>query len=212
MHLHEFFYGLARCPVCRARPSSALGCCAACAEALFKPTVNGTTLALGMYEGGLERAVRALKFHHTTRLAKLFGKRLAEAVTNEGWRVHTVCAVPLHASRRRERGYNQAELVAKETARCLGRPYKPLLKRVRATGQQARLSAGERGENVSGAFSASPCKGARVLLVDDVVTSGATTTECGLALLDAGASYVYVAAVASASRAQGVGSSPQKLS
>ena len=198
MHLHEFFYGLSRCPVCRTRPSSALGCCAACGEALFEPTVSGTTLALGAYEGGLERAVRALKFHHTTRLAKLFGARLAEAVTLEGWRVHVVCAVPLHASRRLERGYNQAELVAKETARCLGRPYKPLLKRVRATGQQARLAAGERGENVSDAFSASPCRGARVLLVDDVVTSGATTTECSLALLDAGVSFVYVAAVARA--------------
>ena len=197
MHL---LYGLARCPVCRARPSTALGCCAACSGELFELTVVGTTLALGVYEGGLERAVRALKFHHTTRLAGLFGTRLAEAVTGEGWRVHLVCAVPLHASRRRERGYNQAELVAKEAARCLGKPYKSLLKRTRATGQQARLEAGEREENVAGAFSASPVRGARVLLVDDVVTSGATTTECSLALLEAGASYVYVAAVARARR------------
>ena len=71
---------------------------------------------------------------------------------------------------------------------------------MRATGQQARLEAGAREENVAGAFEASPVRGARVLLVDDVVTSGATTTECSLALLEAGASHVYVAAVARARR------------
>ncbi len=163
---------------------------------MFSPHVKGFELTLGSYEGRLEQAVRAFKFHGVTRLGVLFGEAMAEAVRESAWQVDLICPMPLHTRRRLERGYNQSALITQTLARRLGVSHRHAVKRVRATQQQARLGGSERQQNVSGAFRASPLKGERVLLVDDVMTSGATLTECSLALLEAGASQVYLAAVA----------------
>ncbi len=194
--LSGLFASLTRCPVCRQRPSSLRGCCAECASAMFQPQLEPTHLSLGVYGGRLEQAVKALKFRHATRLATLFAERLAEEVRRARWPVDAVCPVPLHLTRRLDRGYNQTALIAKPLAKALNCRYLPVLKRHKRTRQQARLGASERQGNVAGAFSAKPLHGERVLLVDDVMTSGATTVECSLALLEAGAAAVYTAAVA----------------
>ncbi len=97
-----------------------------------------------------------------------------------------------------QRGFNQSALVARTAAKRSGLPHRPLLARVRTTRQQARLGAAERQGNVAGAFRSAPLAGERVLLVDDVMTSGATVTECALTLFAAGASRVYVATLARA--------------
>lgn len=194
----DLLYSLSRCPVCKVRSSSAKGCCAACAAELFAPHVEGFALSLGVYEGKLKRAVGAFKFRNVTRLGALFGDELAEVVQEAGWSVDLVCPMPLHVSRRLERGYNQSALVSKRTAKRLGVPHRHALTRVRATKQQARLGGSERQGNVEGAFRAPPLRGERVLIVDDVMTSGATLTECSLALLEAGAGQVYIAVVARA--------------
>ena len=164
------------------------------------PQIDGFELSLGAYEGRLGRAVKAFKFHGVTRLGVLFSEVMADAVRRSAWNVDLVCPMPLHASRRLERGYNQSAIITQTVARRLGVPHRHAVKRVRATQQQARLGGSERQQNVTGAFRAQPLKGERVLLVDDVMTSGATLTECSLALLKAGASQVYVAAVARAPR------------
>jgi len=162
--------------------------------------MKGYTLTLGVYEGGLERAVRAFKFHGVRRLGGLFGRTLAAELTRAGWQPDLLCPVPLHPLRRFRRGYNQSALVARTAAHALGLPYRPMLNRVRRTEQQARLGKDARQHNVAGAFRSQPLGGEHVLLVDDVVTSGATATECSLALFEAGASRVYVAALARARR------------
>jgi ComF family protein len=154
-------------------------------------------LALGVYSGRLEKAVRAFKFHGTTRLAKLFALELAKAVKRSGWKMDSICPVPLHWTRRLGRGYNQSALVAKPLARDLGLAFAPLLTRVKRTRQQAKLSKLERVSNVEDAFISRPCSG-NILLIDDVVTSGATTRACLEALLAAGAKDVKVAAIAKA--------------
>lgn len=97
-----------------------------------------------------------------------------------------------------QRGYNQSALVARVAAKQTGLPYRPLLGRVRTTRQQAQLGAAARQENVAGAFRAAALSGEQVLLVDDVMTSGATVTECALTLFAAGAGRVYVATLARA--------------
>lgn len=107
------------------------------------------------------------------------------------WQVDVVCAVPLHWQRYLSRGYNQAALLARHLAKLQHVPYQPLLSRRRATQQQAKLDADARLANISGAFVSQPASGKRVLLVDDVLTTRATTTECALALLEAGATCVY---------------------
>jgi ComF family protein len=140
--------------------------------------------------------VLALKFNHVTRLSRLFGQALAHQVRRQGWQIDLVCAVPLHFTRRFGRGYNQATLIAKVAASELAVPYRPVLYRRRPTRQQAKLGAAARRANVTEAFGCRTLNGERVLLIDDVITSGATITECSLALFEAGAHRVQVAAVA----------------
>lgn len=191
------FSSLIRCPVCRERASGGFGCCQDCASSLFQIRVGEDFLALGIYSGRLEKAVRAFKFHGTTRLSRLFASELAKAVRQSGWEVDSICPVPLHWTRRLERGYNQSALIAKPLAKELNISYAPYLRRTKRTKQQATLSKLERVSNVEDAFVSKRCQG-KILLVDDVVTSGATTRACIEALLAAGASDVKVAAIAKA--------------
>lgn len=111
-----------------------------------------------------------------------------------------LACVPLHHVRQRERGYNQARLLADGLARRLGKPVWPrVLKRVRPTGTQTHLTARDRVTNVKGAFGvrrAERVRGKRILLVDDVMTTGATTSECARALKQAGAAVVSVVTLA----------------
>jgi ComF family protein len=169
-----------------------------CEASLFSPRVGTFTLTLGTYEGALARAVRALKFGGVRRLCQPFGARLALEVARAGWPIDTVCAVPLHPLRHLMRGYNQSALVAEVAAQHLRLPYRPIVRRTRRTRQQARLTAVARQDNVAGAFRCTPLAGEQVLLVDDVRTSGATATECALALFAAGAARVYLATLAAA--------------
>ncbi len=109
--------------------------------------------------------------------------------------------VPLHPSRMRERGFNQSELLARDLSVSLNAPIQPkALARKRPTQQQAHLTASERKVNVRGAFTADPgfVQGARVIVVDDVLTTGATLCECADALLHAGAQNVIALTLARA--------------
>lgn len=195
---YRLFYRLSRCALCRRQAGSALGCCEGCAKTLFRVQRGEDAFVLGPYEGSLRKAVQALKYRQVTRLAGLFGGVMARELKGQGWPLDMVCPVPLHYGRKLSRGYNQAALIAKVVAREAKLPYKPVLKRSRATKRQILLDPEARAGNVAGAFVAKGLQGERVLLVDDVITSGATVTECTLALLQGGASRVYLAAVASA--------------
>jgi ComF family protein len=108
--------------------------------------------------------------------------------------------VPIHATRKRERGYNQAEKIAREAARYLGLPVAAeALVRVRSTGTQTKLNREERGRNLEKAFACrkpEAVKGKRILIVDDVYTTGATTGRCAELLRAAGAADVGILAIA----------------
>jgi ComF family protein len=108
--------------------------------------------------------------------------------------------VPLYPKRERERGYNQSALLGERLARRIGIPFRGrLLWRRRSTASQTRLTAAQRVHNVKGVFSvpwSRSVRGARILLVDDVMTTGATVNECARALKDAGAASVMVLTVA----------------
>ncbi len=144
--------------------------------------------------------MRALKYRGAGRLATWLGEALAAEVAATGWRPSLTCGVPMHAARRRQRGYDQAALLAARVAASLGIPYRPLLRRIRSTPPQTRLGQTARLDNVAGAFASENALGASVLLVDDVLTTGATTAACRTALLAAGARTVHVAVVARADR------------
>lgn len=141
--------------------------------------------------------VHALKYGDRPSLARALGRELAGALPKEWRRPDLVLAVPLHAARRRERGYNQAEALAGALAASIGAPHASgLLVRVRATRAQARLGGEARRRNLAGAFVAvdgAVLEGRRVLLVDDVLTTGATLESALGVLRAAGARAAGVA-------------------
>lgn len=149
-----------------------------------------------VYDGALVRAVLLLKFEAMTPLGSWFAARLAEVVerAGESLAADVVVPVPLHRERQRERGYNQAELIARPLARRLGLPCRSvLLVRTRPRPDKLHLSLEERWESVRGAFATRPgsqVDNLRVLLVDDVMTTGATLDACAKALREAGAKSV----------------------
>jgi len=175
-------------------------CCAAwrpevSEHSVLTRDVDAHVVSLGRYDGALRRCVHAVKFQGNRDVAAALAATLARGVPL-AWQVNVVCAVPLHPSRVAERGFNQAELLGRALAGALGCPYGPLLKRVRATRQQARLPGAERRANVRGAFAARPAVGYRILLVDDVFTTGATLLECAETLRRQGAQDVRYAVIA----------------
>jgi ComF family protein len=135
-----------------------------------------------------------LKYGRNVALGDALAPYMAEYVKILGWMADLIIPVPLGKQRMKERGYNQVGLWAIPLASLQGWHYSPhLLTRVRETRSQVGLSVDERKENISGAFRADPARvsGKAILLMDDVVTTGATLTACSEALLDAGAEIVY---------------------
>jgi ComF family protein len=188
-----------RCAMCK-QPLSGTehGVCHKCLTRL-EPVFEGNILHLGKYQGGLEKAVRALKFAEARVVAKPLGQRLGVATREVNWSFDAVVPIPLHGSRARQRGYNQAELLAQAVALELAVPMLRALQRTRATKQQARLDRTERLKNLEDAFAVQePVRGLEVLLVDDVHTSGSTLTEASLCLIEAGAKRVRLAVLARA--------------
>ncbi len=164
------------------------------------PAFDGLVVR-AVYTGPIRDSIHAFKYLNQTRLAGPLTDLLENTVRDQGWEVDLVTAVPMHESRLRERGYNQAALLARSLAERQGWPFVPeAIRRIRATASQVTLSASERKENVAGAFEASEqlVHARRVLIVDDVLTTGATLSACADALRAAGALMVFGAAVASA--------------
>ncbi len=157
--------------------------------------------AVGPYDGGLKETLLSLKFGGRSRLASTLGKRAFRSIlaTGELEVGAAVVPVPLHWRRRRERGYNQAELLAKAIAKVAERPCYLALVKVVPRPPQSGLSAGARRRNAAGAYRArlpAWLRRKRLLLVDDVFTTGATAEACTRALLGAGARSVDVLTVA----------------
>jgi ComF family protein len=158
----------------------------------------------------MARAIVLLKYEQVTPLAGWFAQQLASLARQHpsGFAADVIVPVPLHAARLRERGYNQAELIARALAKRLGIPCRPyLLARTVPRPEKLRLTLRERWLSVRNAFvirEGSAVDKLRVLLLDDVLTTGATLDACSRALRGAGATYVAAMTVARAiPRSQG---------
>jgi ComF family protein len=172
------------------------GSCAACEAA---PPSYDYARSAAVYEGQLREALHALKFSGRRALAAPLGELAAEqCLASLPAGIDALVPVPLARERERERGFNQAALLARRIGRRLAVPTRPRwLSRTRPTRPQSELSAGERRANVRGAFRASgKVAGRHVLVVDDILTTGATADACAQALRDAGALRVGVLTVA----------------
>ncbi|MHB8780542.1 MAG: ComF family protein [Candidatus Geothermincolia bacterium] len=182
------------CPRCATPTRQPSDRCADCRR--HRPAFDAT-LAVALYREPLRSAVHRLKFQNGRRLVPPFGELMAERAAHLAGRLDLVTFVPMERRRRRERGYNQAELLARDVAGRLGLPLAETLTKTRATEAQSGLSLGERRRNLERAVESEPVAARqRVLLVDDVMTSGSTFSECARALKRAGAASVTCLALA----------------
>ncbi|MBZ5688307.1 MAG: ComF family protein [Acidobacteriia bacterium] len=182
---------MTRCPVCRR---------------VDRPFLRA--VAYGSYDGGLRELIHLLKYNQVRPAAGVLGRMLAEAIAGLepefGADKILVIPVPLYKGRRRQRGFNQAELIARAALKAYTAGERLLLAtdtllRTRATQSQIGLTSHQRRENMRGAFAvarAAEVTGLEIVLVDDVYTTGTTATECARVLRKAGAAKVWVATVA----------------
>ena len=181
------------CRICAMPFSSELS--SICGQCLKQFPPFSKVINFGVYEGALAEAIYQLKFHGVRRISKPLTTLLSNISLPV---VDGIVPVPLHIKSLRERGFNQSLLIARKLSRSLRLPlFMDILIKKKETPPQIGLSAKERISNVKNAFTVQGnVKGQRILLVDDVMTTGATVRECSHALVNAGAREVIVATIA----------------
>lgn len=147
----------------------------------------------------LQYVIHALKYQKKFKLGIFLGELLSEGVKTRNWEIDIIVPVPIHHLKKVERGYNQSDYIVKGLSKSLKLPYSTkLVKRTRHTESQTHLGMNQRAINVSNAFKVKNQKviiGKNVLLVDDVITTGATIQECAKALVNSGAKTVYACSI-----------------
>lgn len=206
-------FGEVVCSACAVGlPAPASPACARCGEPLDDARIDlclrcGTTIrafdgvvSVGPYRGAWGDLVRAFKFDGERAVGRWLARRIVQRVRECGWSCALSCVthVPMTAREERARGFNPARTLSREVARGVRRPARTLLSKSRTTPPQRTLPARERATNLSGAFEAVRWGSGSVLLVDDLLTTGATADECARTLKRAGFEKVYIATVARA--------------
>lgn len=152
--------------------------------------------------GTLQNIIHSFKYGKRFQIGILLGKKLAPSITDKikSWQIDLIVPVPLHHLKKAERGFNQSDFIVRGLSYSLKVPYSDkIIKRIRFTESQTKLDLEERGQNVSGAFKVKRKKiiaNKNILVVDDVITTGATIDECAKALMKNGASKVYACSLA----------------
>ena len=201
-----------KCVLCRkVLPDRQESLCENCRKQL--PVFPGSKINLSFlaqwtglwyYKDDVRLSILRFKFSRQSAYAKTFGKLLAQKLREDGWDQPEVLTwVPISRRRKFRRGYDQTELLARVVAQELGLPLIPTLRTIRHIKPQSTLTtAAHRRANVLGVFrviDSNAVWGRRILLLDDIVTTGATASECAKVLLSAGAKEVKLATLAVAS-------------
>jgi ComF family protein len=199
----EWFCAICRQAIARILPPLCIRCgrpqlgtsCPYCQKLPLQ--IDGTR-AVAYFEGSLRAAIHAFKYAHRPELAEPLGTLLNEYLGGYPLPADALVAIPLHPARERARGYNQSLLLARALGQRHNLPvWDDVLTRTRHTRPQVELDAAHRRENVQAAFAAAErVSGARILLIDDVCTTGATMDACGLALKAQGAKSIWGLALA----------------
>jgi ComF family protein len=178
------------CALC-GDPQAQEGICRRCQDS---PPAYQALRSCFAFGGPVREALHRMKYQQDLGLGESLSKHLIQLYNELQWDIGMVAPVPLGRQRMRERGYNQAGLLARPFAYAIQKPYRPeILERSRDTRSQVGLSARERQANVAEAFSADPkqVQGNVILVIDDVTTTGSTIDACAQALCRAGARAVY---------------------
>ena len=201
----EFFCVSCRTAFQNRFPLDAEGRCALCRNGLRG---FDAAYSFGAYEGVLRELIHLYKYGKVQPLSRPLGDLLSAALPRDE-RFDAITPVPLHWRRQWSRGFNQSELLAGEIGRRTGLPVIKALRRVRATAAQAGLSKTTRRRNVAAAFhcrrGAPLLDGKRILLIDDVMTTGSTAAACAVVLKRAGAARVALLTVARVDRGRDSG-------
>lgn len=153
------------------------------------------------HTGAAQKAIHELKYKRNLAMGKILAQPLTEIVKKSGWQIDLVVPIPLSRSRLRTRGYNQAALISRHLAASLNIQHSSnTVKRIRNTSTQIDMDVNKRFTNLLDAFYANPAtlKKRNILVIDDVITTGATMQNCTKALLKAGAENIYCLSVARA--------------
>ncbi|TQV75149.1 ComF family protein [Aliikangiella marina] len=206
------------CPDCHKRLPIVESACDICAMPMTNPRINSSRFRCGEcltssppfektvsafhYESPISDFITELKFHHQTQSLNLMSDYLSQKITlayKSDLLPHAILPIPLHHSRLKQRGFNQAQLIAAKLSKQLQIPlHRQGLDRQKATQPQVGLDAAERAKNLKGAFRVRAIDASHVALVDDVMTTGKTVTELTRCLLKAGIARVDVWTVARA--------------
>jgi ComF family protein len=185
-------------PWCRDCGGTIDGALDICSECLNSPRPWDEATAALYFAGSARALIHRLKYGNEVTLGPLAARLLAQAVRDRELDFDAIVPVPLHWFRRMRRGYNQSELLAEHLGKELQKPVLQALKRRRSTRPQASLSLGQRKRNLAKAFCIrkADVEGLRLLLVDDVLTTGSTLVACTNQLRKAGATKVIAGVVA----------------
>lgn len=187
-------------PICDrcGRPQSFEGICSRCKD--YPPNYS-ILRSWAYFSGPLRNSIHRLKYKRDIALGDVLARPLITLLQNTGWCMDMIVPVPISLTRKAARGYNQAALLARPIALGVGLKYHPKgIMKTRETRSQVGLTLEERRVNVHGAFKSDPrvVAGKRILVVDDVITSGATLNACAQALRNEGAVEVYCLTLARA--------------
>jgi ComF family protein len=209
------------CPSCKTKLRASEKCvCSPCLNRIQKPSlerlrseferkfnkrkiISGfTSIYVFEKDKELQHIIHSLKYNGKFLYGLFLGDQLGKKIINEihGWNINLISPIPLHHLKKAERGYNQSFYIAKGLSKEVNIPLEcGIIKRKRYTQSQTAMNLTERQKNIEEAFKVKHTKkfkGKNILLVDDVITTGATISECGKVLLDSGAKKVYAASVA----------------
>jgi ComF family protein len=199
----EYFCVACRMPFVNRFPLDETGRCAMCRLGLRG---FDAVYSYGSYEGSLRELIHLFKYGGVRPLAGTFGRLMAQALPRETT-FDVIVPMPLHWFKKWQRGFNQSDDLAREIGKKWNVPVRNVIRRKKSTRPQAGLTNAKRRANVSGAFRVPRGRslaGMRVLLVDDVVTTGATASACARVLKRAGAAHVALLALARTDRRQAV--------
>lgn len=168
-----------------------------------KKIISGfTSLYVFEKDKELQNIIHSLKYNGRFQIGTFLGRELGNNIKNEiqNWNINLILPVPLHQLKKAERGYNQSFYIAKGLSKEMNIPlYLKIIKRKKYTQSQTAMNLIERQKNIQEAFkikNEKRIKGKNLLLIDDVITTGATISECGKVLLNSGANKIYAASIA----------------